>query len=150
MLLKMLNCSKKINHQNDAIYEIELAKAETEHKEPLIDDSFILYYAKLRMLELYYNFFTEYCDSNMFEELEIYTDSLHPLLLPWKNSKTVSDQKWKQSESTCSQSIAPIILMLMQLWNSFPESDATSTKTWQRTTWTLQKGIDIHIDVLLI
>ena len=38
---------------------------------------FILKYAKLRMLELYYNFFDEFCDVNKFEELELDTDSLY-------------------------------------------------------------------------
>ena len=32
---------------------------------------------KLRMLELYYNFFNEFCDVNKFEELEMDTDSLY-------------------------------------------------------------------------
>ena len=37
----------------------------------------ILQYGKLRMLELYYNFFERFCDVNKFEELEIDTDSLY-------------------------------------------------------------------------
>ena len=32
----------------------------------------------LRMLELYYNFFTRFCDVNKIEELEMDTDSLYP------------------------------------------------------------------------
>ena len=59
------------------MYEVELAKAEIEHKEPIIVGFFILQYAKLRMLELYYNFFTRFCDVNKFEELERDTDSLY-------------------------------------------------------------------------
>ena len=59
------------------MYEGELAKAEIEHKEPIIVGFFILHYAKLRMLELYYNFFTRFCDVNKFEELEMDTDSLY-------------------------------------------------------------------------
>ena len=58
-------------------YEVELAKAEIEHKETIIVRFFILQYAKLRMLELYYNFFTRFCDVNKFEELEMDTDSLY-------------------------------------------------------------------------
>ena len=67
----------KLDHVNNSLYEIELAKAQTEHKEPIIVGSVILQYAKLRMLELYYNFFTKFCDVNKFEELEMDTDSLY-------------------------------------------------------------------------
>ena len=34
-------------------------------------------YAKLRMLELYYNFFDRFCDVDNFEELEMDTDSIY-------------------------------------------------------------------------
>ena len=44
---------KKLDHLNNSLYEVELAKAEVEHKEPIIVRFFILQYAKLRMLELY-------------------------------------------------------------------------------------------------
>ena len=71
---------KKVDHLNNSLYEIELAKAQIEHKEPIIVGFFILQYAKLRMLELYYNFFTRFCDANKFEELEMDTDSLYPAL----------------------------------------------------------------------
>ena len=68
---------KKLDHVNNSLYEIELAKAQAEHKETIIVGFFILQYAKLRMLELYNNFFTRLCDVNKFEELEMDTDSLY-------------------------------------------------------------------------
>ena len=68
---------KKLDHMNNSLYETELAKAEIEHKKPIIVGFFILQNAKLRMLELYYNFFTRFCDVNKFEELEMDTDSLY-------------------------------------------------------------------------
>ena len=68
---------KRLDHINDQLYEVELAKAEIEHREPIIVGFFILQYAKLRMLELYYNFFERFCDVNKFEELEMDTDSLY-------------------------------------------------------------------------
>ena len=68
---------KKLDHFNNSLYEIELSKAQIEHKEPIIVGFFILQYAKLRMLELYYNFFTRFCDVNKFEKLEMDTDSLY-------------------------------------------------------------------------
>ena len=68
---------KRLDHINDQVYEVELAKAEIEHREPIIVGFFILQYLKLRMLELYYNFFERFSDVNKFEELEMDTDSLY-------------------------------------------------------------------------
>ena len=68
---------KKLDHVNNSLYKVELAKAQIEHKELIIVGFFILQYAKMRMLELYYNFFTRFCDVNKFEELEMGTDSLY-------------------------------------------------------------------------
>ena len=62
---------------NSSLYEVELAKAEIEHKEPINVRFFILQYAELRKLELYYNFFTKFCDLNKLEELEMDTDLLY-------------------------------------------------------------------------
>ena len=50
-------CFKKMNHLSDNLYEIESVKQDVKHKEPIIVGFFILQYAKLRMLEMYYNFF---------------------------------------------------------------------------------------------
>ena len=48
-----------------------------EHCEPTLVGFVILQYAKLRMLELYYNFFDKFCDVNTFEELEMDTNSFY-------------------------------------------------------------------------
>ena len=69
--------SKQLDHINDQLYEVEMAKAEIEHREPVIVGFFILQYSKLRILELYYDFFQRFCDVNKFEELERDTDSLY-------------------------------------------------------------------------
>ena len=50
---------KRLGYINDHFYEVDLAKSEIEHKKPIIVGFFILQYAKMRMLELYYNFFFE-------------------------------------------------------------------------------------------
>ena len=68
---------KRLDHLNNSLYEVELAKAEIEHKQPIIVGFFILQYAKLRMVQLYYNFFTRFCDVNKLEGLEMDTDSLY-------------------------------------------------------------------------
>ena len=74
------NFFKRLDHINDQLYEVELAKAEIEHREPIIVRFFILQYAKLRTLELYYNFSRRFCDVSKFEELEMDTDSLYLVL----------------------------------------------------------------------
>ena len=68
---------KKLDHVNNSLYEVELVKAQIEHKEPIIIRFFILQYAKLWMLELYYILFARFCDVNKFEELEMDTNSLY-------------------------------------------------------------------------
>ena len=54
-----------------------MLKSTIEHRELIIVGFFILQYGKLRMLELYCNFFDKFCDVNRFEELEMDTDSLY-------------------------------------------------------------------------
>ena len=68
---------KRLNFMTDQLYEVELVKSEIEHREPIIVGFFILQYAKLRMLELYFNFFKKFCDTEKYEELEMDTDSLY-------------------------------------------------------------------------
>ena len=73
IITKLFN---RLDQINDQMYEVEFAKAEIEHKEPIIVGFFILQYAKLRVLELYYIFIKRFCDVNKFEEIEMDTDSL--------------------------------------------------------------------------
>ena len=68
---------EQLNHITDQLYEVELVKPEIEHREPIIVGFLILQYAKLRMLELYYNFFKKFCDTDKYEELAMDTDSLY-------------------------------------------------------------------------
>ena len=55
---------KRLNHITDQLYEVELVKSETELREPIIVGFFILHYEKLRMLEIYYNFFKNFGDTD--------------------------------------------------------------------------------------
>ena len=71
---------KRPNHITDQLYEVELVKSEIEEieqREPIFVGFFILQYAKLRMLELYFKIFKSFCDTDEYEELEMDTDSLH-------------------------------------------------------------------------
>ena len=49
---------KRLGH-----YDVELAKAEIEHRKPITVGFFLLQYAKLRMLELYYIFLKHFLTS---------------------------------------------------------------------------------------
>ena len=67
---------KRLNHITDQLYEVELVKSVIEHREPITVGFFILQNAKLRMLELYYNF-KKFYDTDKYEELGMDTDSLY-------------------------------------------------------------------------
>ena len=102
---------KKINRMNNSLDEVELAKAQIEHKEPIIVGFFILHFAKLRMLELYYNFFTRFCDVHKFEELEMDTDSLY-LALAEKELEDCIDLKRERNGRGCDQTTVSIVSLL--------------------------------------
>ena len=54
---------KRLDCVSNDLYEVELVKSKTEHREPIIVGFFILQYAKLRMLELYYHFLINFAMS---------------------------------------------------------------------------------------
>ena len=68
---------KRLSHITDQLYKVELVKSENELREPISVGFVILQYAKLRVLELYYNFYKKLCDTDKYEELEMDTDSLY-------------------------------------------------------------------------
>ena len=68
---------KRLDHINDQLYEVELAKEEIEQREPIIVAFFLLQYAKLTKLELYYKFSDRFCDVDKFEELDMDTEFLY-------------------------------------------------------------------------
>ena len=114
---------------NNSLYEVELAKAQIEH-EPIIVGFFILQYAKLRMLELYDNFFTKLCDVDKFEELEMDTDSLYLALVekeledcikPWMRAEW---QRLRSNDSVHSFTADAVAIF-------FPKSMLFKTQT----TW---------------
>ena len=63
---------------------------------------FVLQYAKLRILELYYNFSTKFCNVNKFEELELDNDSLYLVLADAELKDCIRPERkaeWKQLPS---------------------------------------------------
>ena len=91
-----------LDNVNNSLYEVELAKAQIEHKEPIFVRFFIPQYAKMRMLKLYYNFFNKFCYVTKFEELEMDTDSLY-LAPAEKNWKIISNLKRERNGRGCDQ-----------------------------------------------
>ena len=83
-------------------------KTDVEHNEPIILGFFILQYAKLRMLELSYNFFQKFCDFNFFEEMGMDTDSLYPAVA-------------RDSLEDC------IKLDMREVWNNIRMNDCSNT-----------------------
>ena len=106
------NLFKRLNHITNQLYEVELVKLEIEHREPIIMGFFILQYAKLRMLELYYNFFKKFCDTDKYEELEMDTDFFYLALSGEKLEDVVLPEKraeWDQLRSEdCSDNFTVI------------------------------------------
>ena len=90
---------KRFNHITDRLYEVELVKSKIEHREPIIVGFFILQYAKLRLLELYYNFFKKFCDTDKYEELEVDTDSLYLAL----SEENLEDVIVPEKRAECDQ-----------------------------------------------
>ena len=81
---------EKIDHMYHHLYKVELAGADIEHEEPLVVGFFKLQYAKLRMLELYYNFFTKFCHIEKLEKLEMDRESLYVAPAEKKNNQFFS------------------------------------------------------------
>ena len=96
-------------------YEVEVAKAEIQHNEPFIVDFSILQNAKLRMLELYYNFFTKFFDVNKLEQMARDTEYLY-LAHAEKQLEDSIRPEMKQSGSANSftaDAVAKVLLLKM-------------------------------------
>ena len=104
---------KRPNFVTDQLYEVELVKSEIEHGEPIIVGFFILQYAELRMLELYYIFFKKFCDTEKYEELGMDTNSLYLALSEENLEDNILPEKrneWKAIRSRdCTDSITAML-----------------------------------------
>ena len=152
---------KRLNHITDHMCEVELVKSEIEHREPIIVGFFILQNAKLRMLELYYNFFKKFCDTDKYEELEMDTDPLYLALseenledaiLPEKRaewdqlrSKDCTDNFTANSTDNFSPELA-----VMSTRNMIRESRVSSKRSLdvQKCCASVAKHIVVKISVL--
>ena len=77
--------------------------SEIDNREPIVVRFFNLQYAKLRMLELYYNFFKKICDTEKYEELEMDTDSLYLALSEENLEDTILPEKRNEWEAILSR-----------------------------------------------
>ena len=94
---------KRLNCITDQLHEVELVRSEIEHREPIINGFFILQYAKIRMLELYYNFFKKFCDTEKYEELEMNTSPLYLALSEEILEDIILTEKENEREAIRSQ-----------------------------------------------
>ena len=91
---KSLNDRKIHRAINESLKEF-IKRLNTVEKDSHEVGFFILQYAKLRMFELYYNFFDKFCDVTKLEELEMDSDSFYLHLLK-KTYVNASNQKKKR------------------------------------------------------
>ena len=104
---------------------------------------FILQYAKLRVLELYYNFFRKFCDSDKYEELEMDTDSLYLALSEESLEDVIVPEKraeWDQLRSiNCTDEFTANATD-----NFSPELAVTTTRNMIRESRVyLKKNLDV-------
>ena len=108
------------------MYQAELGKP-IDHKQPVILGFFVLHYAKLRMLKLYFNFFTKFCVVSKFEALEVDTDSLD-LSLAETEPEYLFGRDGKYSENDCVRNIAVTVSLLRHPELCSFECAVTNTK----------------------
>ena len=138
---------KKLDHVNNSLYEVELTKAQIEHKEPIIVGFLILQYAELRRLRLYYNFFTRLCDKNKFEELEMDTDSLYLALAEKELEDCIRPEmraEWQRLRSNdCIDSFTADAVA-----NLFPRMCCVKHKQHDKRAWPLHRRVQMYGDVM--
>ena len=66
---------KRLNVVSNDLFEVELVIVKIQRRELIIVVFFILQNPKLRMLELYFKFFDNFCVVDFFEELDMDTES---------------------------------------------------------------------------
>ena len=135
---------KKLDYVNNSLNEVELAKAQTEHKEPIIVGFFFLQYPKLRMLELYYNFFTRFCDVNKFEESEMDTDSLY-LALAEKELEDCIKPEMRAEWQRLRSKLCVVSVTADAVANSFPRTCCVKHKQHKKESLVfLKKSSDVR------
>ena len=115
------------NFITNQLYEVELVKSENEHPQPILVGFLILQYAKLRMLELYYNFLKKFCNTGKYEELEMDTDSLYLALSEENFEDIVLPEKRDEWEAIRSRDYTDSFTA-NAIGNFFPRTCCTAHK----------------------
>ena len=90
----MNHCSKALNTVSKDFYELEILKSTIEHRDLMLVEVFILQYAKLRMMELYHNFFDKIYDVTslkdwrwtQFRFKSLWLNNLYDCVQPYKRA----------------------------------------------------------------
>ena len=106
------NTFKTLDELSNSTYEVESYKSRIRLDNPIQIGFFILQYAKLRMLEFYYDCLSKYLEENSFELTETDTDSLYMALNRTKIDhciKTSYKQKYNNEiYNSCSDDLNPV------------------------------------------
>ena len=107
--VKMINSSnfKNLDIITNSVYEVEMYKNQIKMDNPIQIGFFILQYAKLRMLEFYYDCLEKYLKPNSFELTETDTDSIYMALNEVTLDKCVKEEYYetyyKQIYNRCNE-----------------------------------------------
>ena len=87
---------RQLNALSEDLYEVELAKKKIKYDLPLHIGFFVYQYAKLRMLQFYYDFIDKYLDRQDFQYIEMDTDSAYIALAGLNLEDLVNPELKKQ------------------------------------------------------
>jgi len=88
-------CFRKLTELTDDLVEIEMAKKRIQWHLPLQIGFFVYQYAKLRMLQFYYDCIDQYIDRSDFQLCEMDTDSLYMALsTPTLDEAVKPEMRW--------------------------------------------------------
>ena len=117
-----------------------MVKSEVEHREPIIVGLFILQYAKLTELQLFYKFSEQFCDPQKYELIKMDTDSLYMALSEEKVADLIRPEmkiQWQMNrENDCREDIRGD-----EHYGFFPRNLSAALEIRPEDTWSLQKGI---------
>ena len=120
-----------MERKNGQLYEVMPAESENKHKKPVISGFFIQQYTKLRKFQLYYIFFTSFCNTDKYEEKKMVTDSLYLALAEKDLYDCLRKEKKQEWEMLCSQHC--IESVNADAWRNFyPERVVLKTKNMMK------------------
>ncbi|XP_019633364.1 PREDICTED: uncharacterized protein LOC109476787 [Branchiostoma belcheri] len=92
-------CFKKVSEVVDGFYEIETGKRTIKFDLPLQIGFFVYQYAKLRMLQFYFDFMLEFVDVSDFQYCEMDTDSAYIAISADSLEDVIKPHMWERYEN---------------------------------------------------